>query len=115
MTLDQMHEAVAWCSFPGYSLTITADARGTFTLQGRYMEDDVTTGKPTMQYTRRWLVSPNATVSEVVQTALKCVLTSAEHRVREHFLYKGKAIFHPHYDVDVLLKLEGERVRREDG
>lgn len=112
MTLARLHEALSWCSYPGYSLTIQQDSRGTIYLQGRYMERDVETGKETMQQTRRWLVSPESTASEVVQTALKCVLTSAEHRVREHFLYKSRAIFGPHYDVDALLKVVDEKARR---
>ena len=40
--------------------------------------------------------------SEIVATAFKCVMTSMEHRVREWFLYRDRAIYHPHYDVDAL-------------
>ncbi len=40
--------------------------------------------------------------SEIVATAFKCILTSMEHRCREWFLYKGKAIYQPHYNVDAL-------------
>jgi hypothetical protein len=36
---------------------------------------------------------------------LKCLLTSAEHRIREHFLYRGERVFGPHYDVDALVEL----------
>lgn len=45
------------------------------------------------------------TKSEVVQTAFKAVLTAVEHETRETFLYRNKAIFGPHYNVDALLKL----------
>nr|WP_315206420.1 hypothetical protein [uncultured Albidiferax sp.] len=45
------------------------------------------------------------TPSEVVQTALKCVLTSLEHEARENFKYKGAPIFGPHFDVDDLAVL----------
>jgi hypothetical protein len=43
--------------------------------------------------------------SEIVSTAFKCVLTSAEHRCREHFSYKGERIYGPHYDVDALVEV----------
>jgi hypothetical protein len=39
---------------------------------------------------------------EIVQTALKCVLTSAEHRVRESFTYGGKRCYGPHFHVNAL-------------
>ena len=62
-----------------------------------------------MQYTRKWPLSQYMVKSEVVQTALKCVLTSVEHRVREHFLYKGERIFGPHFDVEALYELAKNR------
>jgi hypothetical protein len=77
----------------------------TLYLQARYLEADVITNQPTWQYTRKWQLSEHMVKSEIVQTALKCVLTSAEHRVREHFLYKGERIFGPHFDVDGLWQL----------
>ena len=43
--------------------------------------------------------------SEIVQTALKCILTSAEHRVREHFKYRGSRVYGPHFDVEALHEL----------
>jgi hypothetical protein len=55
-----------------------------------------------LQTTRKWLISPYMTKSEVVQTAFKCVLTAVEHETREFFLYRNKAIFGPHFDVDAL-------------
>jgi hypothetical protein len=71
-------------------------------LLARYDEADVLNGEPSVQTTRKWYLSPFMTKSEFVQTCLKCVLTSMEHRAREAFEYKGKRIFGPHYDVDAL-------------
>jgi hypothetical protein len=51
---------------------------------------------------RKWKLSFHMTRSEIVQTALKAVLTAVEHEVREQFLYRGKPIFGPHLDVDRL-------------
>ena len=54
---------------------------------------------------RKWMLSPHMVKSEVVQTAFKAVLTAAEHEARERFLYRGRAIFGPHYDVDRLWEM----------
>lgn len=76
-----------------------------FLLQMRYMEPDVRTGAMAEQHTRKWYISRFATESEIVQTALKCVLTSQEHIGREHFLYQGVKVFGPHLDVNDLIRL----------
>ena len=56
---------------------------------------------------RKWRLSPHMTRSEIVQIALKAVLTAEEHEVRERFKYRGRSIFDPHYDVDQLWRLRG--------
>jgi hypothetical protein len=56
----------------------------------------------TYQKGRKWFLSPYMTKSEVVQTALKAVLTAEEHEARERFTYKGKCIFGPHFCIDRL-------------
>lgn len=58
-----------------------------------------------VQLGRKWYLSPHATRSEVVQTALKAVLTAEEHEAREHFRYKGQTIFFPHLDVDEMAEI----------
>ena len=55
---------------------------------------------------RKWHVSGYATKSEIVQTALKAVLTAEEHEAREKFLYQGKSVFGPHIDVEQLIDLK---------
>jgi hypothetical protein len=54
---------------------------------------------------RKWRLSEHMTKSEVIQTALMAVLAWEEHEAREAFRYKGRAVFSPHYDVDLLQKL----------
>lgn len=56
---------------------------------------------------RKWRLSRHMVRSEVVQTALKAILTFEEHEIRERFLYRGRAIFDPHYDIDQLWELRG--------
>lgn len=59
-------------------------------------------GAPEHQTGRKWFLSPHMTKSEVVQTALKAVLTAVEHEARENFKYRGAAIFGPHINVEAL-------------
>lgn len=54
------------------------------------------------QHGRKWYISRHATASEVIQTVLAALLAAVEHEAREAFLYRGRAIFAPHYHADVL-------------
>lgn len=65
-----------------------------------------------VQKGRKWLLSSHMTKSEIVQTAMKAVLTALEHEAREEFTYKGETIFGPHFDVEALCELA--KVKRED-
>src|SRR6266404_5985956 len=98
----QMQSIVDECHYPHYEFLVEYDERGAIFLQGHYVENDVLTRKPEVQHTRKWFLSPKMVKSEVVQTVFKCVMTSMEHRVREWFRYRGRAIFGPHFDVDSL-------------
>lgn len=55
-----------------------------------------------LRHGRKWLLSTHMTRSEIVQTVFKAVLTAEEHEVREHFLYRNRAVFGPHIDVEEL-------------
>lgn len=68
-------------------------------------EPDVYTGKDETQFTRKWLISPHATKSEIVQTCFKLCITSMEHRCREHFKYMNTRVFGPHFDIDDLVSI----------
>lgn len=57
------------------------------------------------QIGRKWRLSKFMTRSEVVQTALMAVIAAEEHETREHFLYKGAAIFGPHHNVEDLVAI----------
>jgi hypothetical protein len=109
VTLSEMREVVAMCSFPAYEFAVLVDGRGAIFLQGAYMEADVDTGSTERQVTRRWFLSLEMTRSEIVQTVFKCVLTSMEHRAREWFRYAGNSVFGPHFDVDALWQLCEEK------
>jgi hypothetical protein len=105
MTLAQLEQTVALCSFPGLEFRCGPLGEGFF-LQIKATVPDAETGGPSAQSGRKWYVSRFAIPSEVVQTALLAVLTWTEHEVREAFRYRGVAIFGPHRDVD---RVAGER------
>lgn len=82
------------------------EGHGGVYIQAKYMDEDIylKDGILREQFTRKWLVSPQMTDLEIVQTVFKMFITSFEHRVREAFKYKGVRIFGPHFDVDDLVK-----------
>lgn len=102
--------------FPGYTFRVVGlfDGHIPTYLQASFMAPcAVEGGGLLLQRTRKWQLSAHMTPSELVQTALKCVLTSLEHEAREHFTYRGAAIFGPHFDVEqlVLLCSRGEQAQ----
>jgi hypothetical protein len=96
MDIVTMREIVELCRYPEYALHVREDNRGAIYLHGTYLEPDVVTGNLEVQATRKWFLSPEMVKGEIVQTVFKCVMTSMEHRVREHFKYRERAIFGPH-------------------
>lgn len=109
MNVNRVREVIALCAHPEYDFVVLTDGRGEFYLQASYLESDVDSGNVERQLTRRWFLSPEMTESEIVQTAFKCVITSAEHRVREWFRFAGNQVFSPHFDVHALWQLAEDK------
>jgi hypothetical protein len=105
MTIKEMKSIVDQCDFPDYSFKVDVDGRGEIYLRASYMDRDTVTNKPEIQWTRKWLLSPEQLPSEIVQTAFKCIITSHEHRVREWFTFKKHPVYCPHFDVEGLIEL----------
>lgn len=108
MTIEEMRQVINLVAFEGYTFTVF-DEGGAIYLRASYIEADIITGAPEKQQTRKWLLSTHMVKGEIVQTAFKCVMTSMEHRAREHFLYRGERIFGPHFDIDGLWQLCRDR------
>lgn len=104
MTVEEMRVVVELISFRDYVFEIL-EKNGVPFLRGRYLEPDIITGQDEWQYTRKWQLSEHMVKSEIVQTAFKCALTSAEHTTREHFPYRGERVYDPHFDVDALYEI----------
>lgn len=118
MTLEQLKLIVSAIEFQDWHFTVgemTRNGSPGFYLQVYFWAADNEGNRPEMtrQNGRPWYVSSWATPAEVVQTALKAVLTALEHEAREQFLYQGKAIFGPHLDLQALLQMADRKVYRE--
>lgn len=103
MNAQEIRQILDTIEFPGYRFHVGGQDR--HYIQADFEQPCSITGRAEVQLTRKWYVSRSACKNEVVQTALKCVLTSVEHEAREHFKYRGRAIYGPHYDVDALHRI----------
>lgn len=90
--------------FNDYSFIVNKEGENYY-MQALFPAQCNKTGNWETQSTRKWRLSVHMTKSEVVQTALKLVLTSIEHEAREQFKYRDQPIFGPHYDVDQLVDI----------
>lgn len=117
MNRQQADAILRLVRFPGYTFRVVGlfDGHIPTYLQASFMAPcAVEGGGLLLQRTRKWQLSSHMIPSELVQTALKCVLTSLEHEAREHFTYRGAAIFGPHFDVEALVRIADRRDIREE-
>jgi hypothetical protein len=106
MTLEVILETLGKVAYKHWTFTL-------FTLESGWLLQPRWTEGGFMQTGRKWYVSSYATQGEIVQTALKAILTAEEHEVRERFKYKGVAIFGPHLDPNSLVTIR-HMVKREE-
>lgn len=108
MTKEHIQEVLEDCNYLNYAFHL-GEKNGVLYLQGHYEDADIHTGEIKMQHTRKWMLSEHMTESELVQTAFKMCLTSAEHRCREAFLYVGERVMGPHFNIQALLEISRHR------
>lgn len=113
--VERTHTVLEHIEFMEYTFTVGVTGAGEVYLRGEYVEPDTYTGKDELQLTRRWLLNPAMTDSEIVSTVFKCAITSMEHRTREAFKYRGARIYGPHFHVDDLVRLCKEEGRENAG
>lgn len=97
LTANDIRETLGAVKYRDWHLAVFVAPVGVFYLQAHWYDE-----QGAAQASRKWQLSPHMCRSELVQTALKCVLTAEEHEARERFTYRGRRIFGPHFDVDVL-------------
>jgi hypothetical protein len=106
--LDRFRLWVVDLSFQDWKFVVKQDGSVAY-LQVEFAAPCNVTGATCTQTGRKWRLSEYMTHSEFVHTGLKAVLTAIEHEARETFLYKGRAIFGPHFDVDALWEIADEK------
>lgn len=94
---------------PGWGLIFGYD--GT-TESGRYylqVENTLgvcaVTGKPDPWKGRKQHLSPWMTRQEIVGICFSLIKDAEEHEMREWFRYKGRSIYNPHLDPDLLVEV----------
>lgn len=107
MTRDEIVQVLNKVEFEDWRFDVLLEEGGRLVLRVRFGAADNVSGERAVQRGRKWFLSLHMTRSEVVSTALKAVLTAVEHEAREKFLYRGRAIFGPHHDVELLHELAG--------
>lgn len=105
---QRLRGIVAALSYKDWRFHIAKDGIGLWFMQVHADDSDATNGRPLHWHGRKWRISMHMTDGEMVQTALKAVLTAEEHEARERFLYLGRAIFGPHLSVAQLWELAGQ-------
>ena len=95
--------------YKDWNFVVDMDGERPF-LQVTFMAPDATASAGlanpyVLQKSRKWMLSPYMTKSEVIQTAFKAVMTAEEHEIRETFTYRNKCIFGPHFNVDALVRI----------
>jgi hypothetical protein len=76
-------------------------------VQMSYLEADIEKpdSEPVEQKTRKWYVSGFMTETEIVETCWAMVQRSMMHIAGEHFTYKGRRVYSPHFDVNARIEL----------
>ena len=83
--------------YPGMAFEVSPN--GTWMRVVFMAADNEVPGAEQVRWGRRWLVDEHATDGEIVQTALKAILTALEHEAREKFTFDGARVFSPHFDI----------------
>lgn len=103
LTREDVHKVLRDISYGDYLFMV--GGTDSLWIKAMFLARCSVTGAMQQQDTRKWYLSRHACTNEIVQTALKCVLTSVEHEARERFKFRGRAIFGPHFDVHALHRI----------
>lgn len=104
MMMQGLREIVGQVQFKDRFLVVGEMGNGAY-VQVRYYEKCILTGDLQLQCARKWYISLYSTESEIVETCFKALRISNEHVLKEHFTYKGRRVFSPHFDVAARIEL----------
>ena len=100
--LCRVRTIVADVFFPGYTFQVEPINPEQMAIRVIYDEPDVMSGVVEEQHGRWWPIERKWHNGQIVQTCLKALLTSLEHRAREHFTWRGRNVFQPHFSMMTL-------------
>lgn len=107
-SIDRFKNLLSMCKFHDWEFIVKLDDNRPYLQVCATTEDNTSPGDKMSWKSRKWFLSKHMTDSEVVQTAFKAVLTAVEHETRECFLYNGRHVFGPHFDINDLWELAGQ-------
>lgn len=107
-TLDEVKAIVESVKFNDRVFRVLTKGDG-FLVQLQYWEEDIDTGKMELQRARKWYVSPYSTETEIVETCFGACRRSMDHVLKEHFTYKGRRVYSPHFNIAARIKLCDEK------
>ncbi len=104
--IERIREILSSIEFMDRKFLVMEKGDG-FLLQMSYMEEDVDNpgSGPVEQKTRKWYASPFMTESELVETVWAMVCRSQMHVTAEHFKYKGRRVYSPHFDINARIEM----------
>jgi hypothetical protein len=97
--------------YKNWSFYLGQLADGHLYIQAQFPAACADSGVIETQFGRKWLLSEHMTLSEIIQTAFKAVMTAEEHETRECFRFDGQPIFGPHFYVSDLFEVAAYRER----
>lgn len=104
LTLEFVKSIVAKISFKDWTFRVEDDGNS-FYVQCQFMDKDFYTGEMTLQSCRKFRISKHAAEdTEVVRDVHKAIYGAMMHDVDEQFKYDAVAIYHPHFDLAVLVE-----------
>lgn len=104
--LEDVRRIVGAVAFMDRKFRVMERAGG-FLLQLEYYEEDVDHPErgPQLQRARKWYVSPFSTETEIVETAFKACRVSMDHVLKEHFTYRGRRVYSPHFKISARIEM----------
>jgi hypothetical protein len=104
----RLEDIAALIVYKNWRFQFAQDGFALWNLQVRFAAPHSESGADENWTGRKWRITPHMSDSEIVQTALKAVLAAEEHEARERFMYRGRAVYGPHLDVEQLWHLAGK-------
>lgn len=100
LTREHIQTALDEVSFMDRKFLLLEKGDG-FLIQMSYMEANVENPVSIEeQKTRKWYVSPYSTETEIIETCWAMVCRSQMHIAAEHFHYRGRRVYSPHFDIN---------------